>query len=318
VNRSLHSNRNRPERRLAAIVALTAIVCVIWTGEAPSAADAISAQQISLGIIAETNRAQIEDRFSNFVRYVAAKLDPASGIKGKIVIAPTAFELARLIEQRQVDFYIESPYPTYLVNNVHGVARLLLRRWKGGMAEYRSLIFTRRSGAIRRLEDLRGKVIAFEDPESTSGYFLPHYFLKRKGFSFSDRSRFDPYASPTDIGYLFAYSQEQLMDWVLSQKTAAGAFSNDDYTRVDKKRRDEIAILAQTEPLPRHLLSVRSDLSPGLTDRLKKVLLSMHENDEGRKILKIADDTTKFDALPEGEAGLRRKFEQIFDTHQKS
>lgn len=313
VSHSVYSNRNRPEPRLTAFLALTAVICFLW-GARAFAASGISAQHISLGIISETNRAQIEERFSDFVRYVAAKLDPASRVEGKVLIAPTAFELARMIEQRQVDFYIESPYPTYLVNNVHGVARLLLRRWKGGMAEYRSLIFTKRSSAISRLEDLRGKVIAFEDPESTSGYFLPHAFLKRKGFSFSDRSRFDPYASPTDVGYLFAYSQDQLMDWVLSQKTAAGAFSNDDYTRLDKKPRAETAILAETDPVPRHLLSVRNDLPQSLTDRLKKILLSMHENDEGRKILKRTDDTTKFDVLPEGELGLRRKFEQIFDT----
>ena len=298
--------------------AATAVVlCCLLTATIAGAVDKVTAQGISLGIIAETNRARIEDQFSEFVHYIAAKLDPASRIKGKVVIAPTAFELAKLIEQQQVDFYMESPYSTYVLNSAHGVARLLLRRWKGGMAEYRSLIFTKRSGAIHRLDDLRGKVLAFEDPESTSGYFLPHYFLKRKGFSFSDRSRFDPYASPTDIGYLFAYSQEQLMDWVLSQKTAAGAFSNDDYARLDKQSRAEIAILAETESVPRHLLSVRNDLPADLTGRLKKVLLSMHENDQGRKILKIADDTTKFDVLPDGEAGLRRKFEQIFATTKK-
>jgi phosphonate transport system substrate-binding protein len=185
------------------------------------------------------------------------------------------------------------------------------------MSEYRSLIFTRRNGEINRLEDLRGKVVAFEDPESTSGYFLPHSFLTRKGFKFTDKNRFDPYASPTDIGYLFAYSQEQLVDWVLTRKAAAGAFSDGDYARLEKKKRSDITILAQTERLPRHLLSVRKDFSPALADRLKQLLLSMHENDQGRRILKKTDDTTKFDLLPEGDAGLRRRLAEIFDSRKK-
>ena len=37
-----------------------------------------------------------------------------------------------------------------------------------------------------------------------------------------------------------------------------------------------------------------------LADRLEKILLSMHENDQGRRILKKTDNTTKFDRLPGG------------------
>jgi len=184
------------------------------------------------------------------------------------------------------------------------------------MAEYRSLIFTKRNGEINRLEDLRGKVLVFEDPESTSGYFLPKSFLRRKGFKFADKSRYDPYASPTDIGYLFAYSQ--LVDWVLNKKAAAGAFSDDDFARLDENKRSDLTILAQTESLPRHFISVRKDFAPALVDRLEKVLLSMHETDQGRRILKKTDDTTKFDRLPEGDSGLRRRLAEIFHSPEKN
>ena len=252
------------------------------------------------------------------MRYVASRLDPTSDIEGKVAIAPTPFELAKLIEQKKVDFYMDSPYPTYLINDAHGVAKLLLRRWKGGMAEYRSLIFTRRNGEITRLEDLRGKLFVFEYPESTSGHFLPRSFLSQKGFKFTDKSRFDPYAAPTDIGYLFAYSQGKLVDWVLSKKAAAGAFSDDDFARLEAHKRADIAILARTQPLPRQLISVRKDFAPALADRLENVLLSMHENDQGRQILKKTDDTTKFDRLPEGEAGLRRRLAEIFQPTEKN
>jgi phosphonate transport system substrate-binding protein len=308
----------RPTRELSVLPAIAALVCGFSAANgAGQPLERVKAQTVSLGIVSEINRTQIADHFSDFVRYLAAKLASASDVEGKVVIAPTPFQLARLIEQKKVDFYMESPYPTYLVNDVHGVAKLLLRRWKGGMAEYRSLIFTKRNGEINRLEDLRGKVLVFEDPESTSGHFLPKSFLRRKGFKFADKSRFDPYASPTDIGYLFAYSQEKLVDWVLTKKAAAGAFSDGDFARLGEKRRSEITILAQTEPLPRHLVSVRKDFAPALADRLEKVLLSMHENDQGRRILKKTDDTTKFDLLPEGDAGFRRRLSEIFQSAEK-
>jgi phosphonate transport system substrate-binding protein len=172
----------RQTRQLSVLPVIVAFVCGFFApnaaGQAP---EKVKAQTVTLGIITEINRSQIAEHFSDFVRYVAAKLGSASDIEGKVVIAPSAFDLAKLIEQRQVDFYMESPYPTYLVNNVQGVARLLLRRWKRGIAEYRSVIFTKRNGEINRLEDLRGKVLVFEDPESTSGYFMPKSFLDAEG-----------------------------------------------------------------------------------------------------------------------------------------
>jgi phosphonate transport system substrate-binding protein len=224
------------------------------------------------------------------------------------------FQIARLIEQKKVDFYMESPYPTYLINDMHGAAKLLLRRWKSGMAEYRSLIFTKNNGEVSRLEDLRGKVLAFEDPGSTSGHFLAKSFLLKKGFKFADKSRFDPYGSPTEVGYVFASSQEKIVDMVLAKQAAAGAFSDDDYAKLDEKKKAAITILAQTERVPRHFLSVRRDFAPTLVDRIEKILLSMHENEQGRRILKNTDDTTKFDLLPEGEAVMRRRLAEIFHS----
>jgi phosphonate transport system substrate-binding protein len=308
----------RESLRLLVLRSVAVFICSFLVPNATGQTPKVKPQTLSLGIVTEFNRAQISENFRDFVRYLAARLASASDVEGRVVIAPTLFQLAKLIEQKKVDFYMESPYPTYLVNDVHGVARLLLRRWKGGMAEYRSLIFTKKNGEVNRLEDLRGKVLVFEDPESTSGHFLPRHFLSRKGFKFTDKSRFNPDAAPTDIGYLFANSPEKVVAWVLTQKAAAGAFSDDDYARLDEKKRSDITILTQTERLPRHLLSVRNDFAPALADRLEKILLSMHEDDQGRKILKKADDTTKFDPLPEGQAGLRRRLSEIFHTVRKN
>lgn len=303
---------NRPRKKFSALLGIAALVCGFTAANAGQPPETAKPQTVSLGIISEANRAQIAEHFNSFVRYLASKLASASDIEGKVVIAPTPFQLAKLIEQKRVDFYLESPYPTYLINDVYDVARLMLRRWKGGVAEYRSLIFTKRNGLINRLEDLRGKLFIFEDPDSTSGYSLPKSFLRQKGFKFTDKSRFDPYASPTDIRYRFAHFQEQLVDWVLSEKAAAGAFSDDDFARLEQNKRADITVLARTQPLPRHLISVRKDFAPALSERLEKVLLSMHENDQGRQILKNTDDTTKFDRLPEGELALRRRLAEIF------
>jgi phosphonate transport system substrate-binding protein len=277
----------------------------------------MEAKTITLGIVAEINRKEIEAHFQDFVRYVARKLSSGSAIEGRIAVAPTQPRLAQLLTEKKADFYMESPYPTYLINDVYGAGKLLLRRWKGGMAEYESLIFTKKNSATKDLEDLRGKIIAFEDPGSTSGHFLPKLFLSRKGFKLSAKTGTEANLSPGEVGYVFAYSQDKLVDLVLTEQVAAGAFSNDDYATLDAGKKSELTILARTDRLPRHLVSIRRDLAPALADRLEKLLLSMDQDAEGRLILQKTDGTTKFDTLPGGEVRMRKQLLDTFYSPEK-
>lgn len=280
-------------------------------GQTPST----SGKVISLGIISETHQTEIEEHFRDFVNYIALKFSPAQAMEGKVIVVPRVGDLGPLLRQGTVDFYLESPYPTYVINNVYAAAHLLLRRWKSGMADYQSFIFTKRNSGITRLSDLLGKMIVFEDPESTSGYFLPKLFLQRNGFKFSQKNSSDVISSQ-EIGYIFAHSQN-VVDVVLAGGATAGAFSDDDYNRLDEKKKAEIAVLAQTDRLPRHLVSVRNDLPAPVVYRLREILLSMHEDAEGRRILQKTDETTKFDFLPGGEEGMRRRLLETFYAPEK-
>ncbi len=156
---------------------------------------------------------------------------------------------------------MESPYPTYVINNVH---------------------------------------------------FLPKLFLQRNGFKLSERTQARPTVSKDEIGFIFAGSHDGVVDFVLANRVTAGAFSDHDYAMLDEKKKSNIAVLVQTELLPRHLLSVRTSLAPEVADGLQTILLSMHEDAEGRKTLYNTDETTKFDPLPGGEVVMRRRLLETF------
>jgi phosphonate transport system substrate-binding protein len=98
----------------------------------------------------------------------------------------------------------------------------------------------------------------------------------------------------------------------VQEKVAAGAFSNDDYAGLEDKSKTLISIVSETESVPRHLVSVRKDLPEPVIKRLKEILLSMHQNEEGQKILRQTDGTTKFDLLPGGEEMVRRKLVELY------
>ena len=300
-----------PSRRVSVALSVAVFLLAIVLKADAQTKQTTNTKPLTLGVVFQGSRQPLEEHFRPLVNYAARKLTPTAETKGMVVVAPTAGQMMKLLEEKRVDFYMESPYPTYLINRL-GAARLLLRRWKGGIAEYHSLIFTSKESGIERLEDLRGKIIAFEDTGSTSGYFLPKLFLLNKGFSVVEKPGIKAKVSSGEIGYIFADTYKNIASLVLQNKLAAGAFSNDDYTNVDDTSKASIAILGESEPMPRHLVSVRKDLPDPVAKRLKEALLSMHQDEEGKNILGKTDNTTKFDLLPGGEEMVRRKLVELY------
>lgn len=308
------TRRRRIFRAAFGCMFVALLACLSGGQAAAQASKGAETKAIHLGLVSEINKTAIEEQFRDFVGYVSRRISPGSESDAKVIIAPTPFEMARLLEQRRVDYYFESVYPTYTINYVHGAGKTLLRRWKGGAAEYQSLIFTKRDGGIKQLADLRGKTVVFEDPGSTSGYLMPKLFMARNGYKLVEKKSYDPNMVPTDIQYSFAYLRSRLIEAVLTKQAAAGAISDDDYAGLDEKRKSELVILAQTEKLPRHLVSVRADLAPQIVGQLNDLLVAMHDDAEGQRILKKTDQTTKFDPLPGGEAALRKRLLDTFFT----
>jgi phosphonate transport system substrate-binding protein len=88
--------------------------------------------------------------------------------------------------------------------------------------------------------------------------------------------------------------------------------SDNDLDRIDRKKRAELLVLAETETLPRHLVSVRWDLPRSIENYLQNILLAMHQDPEGQRVLRKTDNTTKFDLLTGSQTELQVKLLDVF------
>jgi len=217
--------------------------------------------------------------------------------RGKVVVVRSISELAALMKGGGADLMFDSPYPTLAVGELSG-SKVLLRRWKGGKSGYRSLVLVRADSPIVSAKDLRGKVIAFEDAYSTSGYFLPADALQRSGLTLRELPAPHAPVKAHETGYVFSDNYANSLAWLMHGRTDAAGVGEHDYERFLKRETAQMRIVLETPNVPRNLVSVRGDLAPALVARIRELLLGLDRTRDGQTLLKSLERTTRFDALP--------------------
>ena len=215
----------------------------------------------------------------------------------KIRITDNINGMIDLMKSGQVDMYIDSPFPSFRLQE-SGVSKIALRRWKGGVAEYHSVIFVRKDSDIHTLSDLRGKLFAFEEPFSTSGYYLPKSSLIQNGFTVSEKENRGALIADDEIGYIFSEADDTTVTWVRKNRAAAGAIDNVKFDKIKDKIRQQFRVIHRTINVPRQVVNFRSDLSANTRTSIAKALLEMHHSEYGRLQLKAFKETLKFDEFP--------------------
>ena len=255
------------------------------------------AETLHVGSIGRSPAEEIRD-FLPLARYLSMTLKAEGVDDVKVVVTGSLAEMAALMRAAKIDLYIDSAFPSMALNQLAG-SKFLLRRWKRGVGEYRSVIFTRKDSGFRQLADLKGKTIVFEELFSSTGYFFPKLALVQAGLKLAaKREASDPVAA-TQVGYVFSNDDENTMVWVLRGQVSAGA--TDDWTFEEKagSRINELEILYESAPIPRHIVSYRNGLAENLIAKIKATLLSMDRSAAGKRALVKFQQTSKFDLIPD-------------------
>lgn len=235
-------------------------------------------------------------RHQPLAAHLAARLGDFGVDGSKVVVVASIAQLAELMSAGRVDLMFDSPYPTLAVGQLAG-SKVLLRRWKGGKASYRSLIVVKAQSPVRSAADLRGRVIAFEDGYSTSGYFLPAATLQRAGFALRELASSGARPAAQEIGYVFSDNYANSLAWLLHDRTDAAGVGEHDYERFLARETAQLRVVMETPAVPRQLVSARRDLAPAMVARLLEVLLELEHTEEGKTLLHAFERTTRFDRL---------------------
>lgn len=278
---------------MARLIAI-ALVIGLMLGFGPQ--QSAHARELVLGSVSIDPSGEMED-WLPFAQYLAKKLERDDISGGKIVVARNSKEMAGFLKDGKVDLYIDSPLIMLDVAQASG-SKLLLRRWKKGASEYTAVVFARKEANLFSLSDLKDKIIAFEKESSSSGYLLPWLEMQQAGLKVVPVLGGALMPPVGQVGYRFSGADRNTVAWVIFGRVAAGATSRADFDNIEEDHRSQLTIIAESSPIPRHVVSHRGDLPADLVARIKDVLLTMDKSDSGRKALNKFEKTTKFDEIP--------------------
>ena len=290
------------------IVVLMALPAVACGSEAaapaatptPSPEPSVS-RTITVGDIEPDEPVKKITRFQPLADYLADNLGHLGVREGKVVIARDIEEMGRFMREGIVDIYMDSAYPSLAVQDLSD-SKMILRRWKSSHPTYWSTFIALKSSGIDEVVDLLGKVVAFEEPHSTSGFVLPAGTLAQRGYSLTEVIAPSSQVAADEIGYYFSRDEQNTIELVLRGDVAAGGISNQDYDELPADVQDRIVVFESTVGVPRQLVNVGAGLEVEVAAAVAELLVALDKSQEGLELLDHLKKTKKFDALPP-EAG---------------
>ncbi len=273
-----------------------------------------AARVFVIGDIAESPTDIIETHLP-LADYLVSHLGDYNIQESQIKVAPDIETMALWMENGEVDLYFDSPYPALIVSEQSG-ATPILRRWKGGVEEYHSVIFSLAENNFDSLDELNGQFIAFDSIYSTSGYMLPMAFLIEAGLNPSEMPSVDAEVASDEIGYIFTEDDDTSVQWVISGRVGAAVVDSGTYRDIPQETRDQLMILGETETLPRQIVVIRPGIDSNLLEAVRSLLLDMDQSEEGRLVLATFEETSRFDEFPGGADMALARMRELYDIVQ--
>ena len=147
-----------------------------------------------------------------------------------------------------------------------------------GSTSYKGQIIVRADSGIKTLADLKGKVMCWVDPNSTSGYIVPRIMLKANGID-PDKD----FAKTIEAG-----SHNNVVTQVYNGDCDAGATYVDARSSVEKDIPDvkeKVIAIATTADIPNDNVSFIKDFPQAERDKIVNALLEISASEEGQKAL---------------------------------
>ncbi len=206
-------------------------------------------------------------------------LEGTLGVEVEIFTAGNYDGVVQAMAADQIEFarFGSSSYAAVYTETDGGVEPLLTGIRKDGSTGYYSTVVTRCEDGYAGLADLEGKIHAFADPDSTSGYAVPYFNMVKQGFEPKEYFAAIPFSGSHEAG---------VQGVVNGTFDSASTYQDSDeagiYQRMVEKGMIEAGIVCpiwESPEITSGPWTARGNLPEGLVDAFTQAMMAFPETD---------------------------------------
>ncbi|MBS7707708.1 phosphonate ABC transporter substrate-binding protein [Chelatococcus asaccharovorans] len=230
-----------------------------------------SYKQVKLGVTSAENEKDRMARVEPLRKYLEQEL----GVPVEIFTAGSYDGVIQALASGQIEVASlgSAAYAAAYTESNGNVVPLVTTQEQDGSTGYYSVVVVRCDSGYKSLADLKGKVLAFADPDSTSGYMVPYFNMVQQGF--------DPKTTFKDIPFSGSH-EAGVIGVVNKQFDAAATYINNETNGIPQRmlskgmiKAGEACWIWQSPEITNGPVTARADLPKDLMAALKAAYLAM-------------------------------------------
>jgi len=178
------------------------------------------------------------------------------------------------IKLKSPHFLLPNPYQTILAQKEGYKVFAKM----GNDENFRGLILINKDSSFKKVKDLKGKRISFPAPSALAAAMMPKVYMEENGLK----------VSKNEAELKYVGSQESSILAVFHGEVQAGVtwpMVWNSYSKEMPELKAKLKVLAVTEKLINNSLMFRDDVPSDVVFKVKQTFLTLHQNEEGKKIL---------------------------------
>lgn len=233
-------------------------------------------KELNFGLIPTESATNITERYEGLAKHMEKQL----GIPVKLQVANDYAGVITAMQFKHVDLAYFGPKSYVEAAARANADACVMEVLEDGTMGYHGVIITKKDSGIKSIQDAKGKVWAFTDPNSTSGTLVPTvYFYKVM--------KLDPEKYFSKV--IYSGSHEASILAIKSGKVDIASTNDLDMDRGNGKQWNSDAdfqIVWTSDLIPGSPMAYRKDLPDSLKTAIKEAFLSYNDK-EGLKLLKL-------------------------------
>ncbi len=258
-------------RRFPMVVICVSAVLLLFSSPCSVHADNHNMLRVAITPVLVERNVEINKKL---IEYIGVKI----GSPMHIIQRRTYQEVNDLLEQKMVDIAFVCSLP-YISGKEQFGMEILVAPVTDGKPYYYSYTIVPKDSTAKSMKDLKGKLYAYPDPLSNSGYLYPRYKLSRDGYLP------EQYFKRWVRTYSHTASIEAVNDGLVDG-ASVDSYIYDLMQIINQKLTANTKIIEISPPFGFPPVVVRKNLSADLKERLRGILTGMDRDEEGAKILK--------------------------------